>query len=154
MNRDSIGSGNGLSPVQHQAITWTNADLLSVGLLGTNFSEIWIVILSFSVQKIHLKMLPGSQPSCLSLNVLIKIPESWIHDIALNKRMNNTDCIWTHEGQVLYPSLADWLWGAYILVAQIPQCTSTTSHNVQFCNTNVHMCAHFCYKRLHCGIFV
>ena len=26
-----IGSGNGLVPFRHQAITWTNADLLSVG---------------------------------------------------------------------------------------------------------------------------
>ena len=25
-------SGNGLSPIQHQAITWTNADLLSITL--------------------------------------------------------------------------------------------------------------------------
>ena len=30
------GSGNGLSPIQHQATAWTNADLLS----ETNFSEI------------------------------------------------------------------------------------------------------------------
>ena len=39
-----IGSGNGLSPVWHQAITWTNAGLLSIGRLGTNFSEIQIKI--------------------------------------------------------------------------------------------------------------
>ena len=44
-------------------------------------------------------------------------------------------------------------------VAQIPQCTSTISHNVLFCNRNVHMCAHFCYKSalwdihlIYCGI--
>ena len=159
MNWDGIGSGYGLSPVQHQAITWTNAALLSVGHLGTNFSEIWIVILSFSVKKIHLKMFPGSQPSCLSLNVLIKIPESWIHDIALNKRMNNTDCIWTHKRQVLYLSLADWLWGTSILVAHIPQCTNTTPHDAPFCNKNVHMCAHLLQNGalwdiclMHCGI--
>ena len=29
----SIGSGNGLSPVRHQTITWTNVDLLSIGHL-------------------------------------------------------------------------------------------------------------------------
>ena len=40
VNWVSIGSGNGLSPVRRQAITWTNAKLLSIGLLGTNFSEI------------------------------------------------------------------------------------------------------------------
>ena len=47
-----IGSGNGLSPVRHQAITRTNADLLSVGLLGTHFSEIWIrILIPFHSQK-------------------------------------------------------------------------------------------------------
>ena len=40
VNWVSIGSDNGLSPVQHQAITWTNAKSLSIGTLGTNFSEI------------------------------------------------------------------------------------------------------------------
>ena len=34
------GSGNGLSPIRHQAITWTNATLMSIGPLGTNFNEI------------------------------------------------------------------------------------------------------------------
>ena len=35
-------------------------------------------------------------------------------------------------------------------VSQIPQCTSPTPHNASFCNKNVHMCAHFCYKMVHC----
>ena len=35
-----ISSGNGLSPVRRQAIAWANGDLLSIGPLGTNFSEI------------------------------------------------------------------------------------------------------------------
>ena len=57
MNRDSIGSGNGLVPNRGQAITWTNADLLSIGPLGTNFSEIQqIEILSFSFKKMQLKL--------------------------------------------------------------------------------------------------
>ena len=33
-----IGEDNDLAPVQHQAITWTNADLLSIRPLGTNSS--------------------------------------------------------------------------------------------------------------------
>ena len=41
MNRVSIGSDNGLSPVRRQAITWTSAGLLSIGPLRINFSEIW-----------------------------------------------------------------------------------------------------------------
>ena len=41
----SIGSVNGLLPVQNmpvhqQAIIWTNADLLSIARLGSNFSEV------------------------------------------------------------------------------------------------------------------
>ena len=43
MNWVNIGSGNGLLPARHQAITWINAGLLSMGLLGTNFSEILII---------------------------------------------------------------------------------------------------------------
>ena len=51
VNCVSIGSGNGLLPVQRQAITWTNADLLPTGVQGKNFSEIWIWILSFPFLK-------------------------------------------------------------------------------------------------------
>ena len=57
MNWDSIGSGNGLSPFRRQAITWTNADMLSVGSLGTNFNEIQIKKQNFSFMKIHSKLL-------------------------------------------------------------------------------------------------
>ena len=39
-------------------------------------------------------------------------------------------------------------------VSQIAQCTSVISHNAPFCNRNVHMCAHSCYKIVYCGIFV
>ena len=39
-------------------------------------------------------------------------------------------------------------------ISQIPKCICAISHNATFCNRNVHMCAHFCYKMVHCGIFV
>ena len=52
-----IGSGNGLSPVRRQAITLTNACLLSIELLRTSLSEIPIGILSFPLMKMLLKML-------------------------------------------------------------------------------------------------
>ena len=55
-------SDNGLSPVRCQAITWTNAGVLSIGLIGTNFNEIWIVILSRKC--IWKCLLPKWQPSC------------------------------------------------------------------------------------------
>ena len=51
----SIGSGNGLAPVGRQAITWNNAALLLIGPLGTNFSEILIIIPNVSFTKMHLK---------------------------------------------------------------------------------------------------
>ena len=70
-NLTIIGSYDGLSPGRHQAIIWTNAGILLSGPLGTNFSEILIKIITFSLKKMHLKMLPGKwQPFCLSLNVL------------------------------------------------------------------------------------
>ena len=51
-----IGSDNGLSPGRRQAIIWTNAVILLIRTLGTNFSEILDEIHSFSFSKMHLKM--------------------------------------------------------------------------------------------------
>ena len=66
-----IGSANGLSPGWRQAIISTNAGLLSIGLLGTNFSEIWIEIHILSFKKMHLKLSSAKwRPFCLGLNVL------------------------------------------------------------------------------------
>ena len=39
-----ISSDNGLSPGRRQAIIWTNAGIMLIGLLGTNFSEIDLYI--------------------------------------------------------------------------------------------------------------
>ena len=38
--------------------------------------------------------------------------------------------------------------------SQIPQCIRLLSHNAPLCNRNVHICAHFCYNVVHCGIVV
>ena len=66
-----IGSDNGLSPDRRQAIIWTNAGILLIGHLGTNFSEILIENHAFSLKKMHLKMSSGKwRPFCLGLNVL------------------------------------------------------------------------------------
>ena len=45
-------------------------------------------------------------------------------------------------------------WSSIGLVPQIPWCTSPISHNAPCCSRNVRMCAHFCYKMVHCGIFI
>ena len=55
-----IGSDNGLLPGQCQAIIWTNAGILLIGPLGTNFSEILIEIHTFPFKKMHLKMLSAN----------------------------------------------------------------------------------------------
>ena len=52
----NIGSDNGLSPGRRQAIIWTNAGILLIGPLGTNFREILVGIQTFSFRKMHLKM--------------------------------------------------------------------------------------------------
>ena len=43
-----IGLDNGMSPGRHQAIIWTNAGILLIRPMRTNFSEIVIEIQTFS----------------------------------------------------------------------------------------------------------
>ena len=65
VNRVSICSDNGLSLIQRQAIIYTNAGLLSIGPLGTDFSEIWIEIQNFLFAVLHLKTSSANwQPFC------------------------------------------------------------------------------------------
>ena len=71
MKPTMIGSDNGLSPGRRQAIIWTNAGILLIGPLGTNFIEVLIGIQTFSFKKMHLNM--SSAKYCqfrLGLNVL------------------------------------------------------------------------------------
>ena len=46
-----IDSDNGLSPGRHQTIIWTNAGILLIGPVGTNFSEILITVCIFLLKK-------------------------------------------------------------------------------------------------------
>ena len=67
-----IGSDNGLSPGRRQAIIWTNAVILITRPIGTNVSEIFIGIQTFSFRKMHLKISSAKwRPFCLGLNELI-----------------------------------------------------------------------------------
>ena len=69
----NIGSDNGLSPGRRQAIIWTNAGILLIGPLWTNFSEISIESITFSFKKMHLKMSSGKwRAFFLGLNVIIQ----------------------------------------------------------------------------------
>ena len=63
-----IGSNNGLSPGRHQAIIWTNAGILLIAPLGTNFREMFNKILYIFM---HFKMSSAKWRSFwLGLNVL------------------------------------------------------------------------------------
>ena len=66
-----IGSDNGLSPGRRQAYIWTNAGILLMRPLGTNFSEMLIEIHIFSFKKMHFKWSSGKWRSfCPGLDEL------------------------------------------------------------------------------------
>ena len=78
-----LGSDNGFAPGRRQAIIRTNAAILLIGPLVTNFSEILIRIQTFSFKKMHLKMSSAKWCSfCLGLNVFNKMnsisPSCWL----------------------------------------------------------------------------
>ena len=82
-NLTTIGSVYGLSPGRRHAIIWTNAGILLIGPLGTNFSEILIEIPTIVFKKMRLKVSSAKwRPSCLGLNVLrstgYQLFRSWI----------------------------------------------------------------------------
>ena len=60
-----------MAPGRRQAIILTNAGILLIGPLGTNFSGISIEIQTFSFKKMCLKVSSGKRrPFCFGLNVL------------------------------------------------------------------------------------
>ena len=71
-----IGSDNGLSPGRRQAIIWTDAGILLIRTIGTNFSEILGEINSFSFSKnafenVVWKMAAIlSRPQCVNLTAI------------------------------------------------------------------------------------
>ena len=77
-----IGSENGLSPDRRQAIIWTNAGILLIGPLGTNFSEIFnrnpdIVFQENTLQSAVCKMASIlSRSQCV--NGHCRIPTVWL----------------------------------------------------------------------------
>ena len=95
-----LGSDNGLSPGRHQAIIWTNAEILLIGPLGTNFSEILIEIHTFSFKEMHLNMSSGKWcPFCLGLNVLT----TWIYILrkfpCFPTGMHENEIVWSECGR-------------------------------------------------------
>ena len=69
LNLVSIGSGNGLMSIQHQANTCTDADLSSIRTPWKDFNELSFEIQTFSLIKLHLELISAThRPFCLSLN--------------------------------------------------------------------------------------
>ena len=61
---------NGLSPGRRGAIIWTNAGILLIGPLGTNFSEILIEIDIFSLKNPFENIVSKMAAICPCLSVL------------------------------------------------------------------------------------
>ena len=95
----SIGSGIDLSPVRRQAITWTNAGFLLIALLRTNFSEIWVRILSFWFRKMHLKFASAKMSAILSRG-------RWFNPCGIFTHIPQ-DCF-TGTKRITWASLCQW----------------------------------------------
>ena len=78
-NLTITGSGNGLSPGRRQAITWTNAGILLIGPLGTNFSEILIGIQNAFESVVCEMASMLSRPQCV--NCVLTVPGEHAHDV-------------------------------------------------------------------------
>ena len=90
-----IGLDNGLSPGRRQAIIWTNAGILLIGPLGTNFNEILIGNQTFSFKKMHMKMSSAKwRPFCLGLNVLTHL--------VLGFKIHWSVCLWVQLTMSLF----------------------------------------------------
>ena len=104
-NLTIIGSDNGLSPGRRQAIIWTNAGILLIVPLGTNFNEIVIGIQTLSFKKMHLKMSSTKwRPFCLGLNELsLSVPFIYTgpeveHPHACCRCLAPCHSHWAHDG--------------------------------------------------------
>ena len=64
-----IGSDNGLPPGRRQAMIWTNAGILLIWPLGTNFGEIFIGMKMFEENALE-NVICQMASICLGLNVL------------------------------------------------------------------------------------
>ena len=103
-NLTSTGSDNGLSPGRRQAIIWTNAGILLIRFLGTNFSEILMGIQTFSFKKMHSKINVVwkiaailSRPQSVNTTACYKI--SWSFEVAsVAYRVADRSGIWKHQG--------------------------------------------------------
>ena len=102
MNWASIGSDNGLSPIRHQAISWTNGRIFLIGHLGTNFSEILIANLTFSSKKMRLKVSSAKWRQFLARSQCVNIYINTFKSRLLHKRRNILISYWKKSMSVLW----------------------------------------------------
>ena len=125
----NIGSDNGLSPERRQPIIWTNAGLLLMGILGTNFIEILIEIQTLSLEKMRLKM--SSAKSCSfrpGLNVLrehgddmVKIRFFFLFKIMFTQDLlTHHELLWCSSSNILKLDRCCW-------------CPGPLRHEFRFC---------------------
>ena len=127
-----IGSDNGLSPVPHQAIIWTNAGLLLNRPLVTNFSELWIkitiIIQEYEFENVCCKM--AAIFFLASLHITNSIMISWcetsFHIMALTHWPLRDVILQVHFSLILW--ITCWLW---MLTFVFHQCQS--KENMQIC---------------------
>ena len=111
-----IGSDNGLSPGRRQAIIWTNAGILLIRPLETNFIEILIRNQTFSFKKMYLKMSSAKwrlfylgfnvlTQACTARSVIAPVPakQPWWIWINISCEFIMNDCITTTKQSTTKP---------------------------------------------------
>ena len=93
-----IGSDNGLLLSRHQAIIWTNAGILLIWTLETNFSAILHGIHTFPFKKMHLKISSGKLQPFVSASMF----QGWIStscgiSVARDNSLWPSDTVWRHR---------------------------------------------------------
>ena len=117
--------GHHTGPSRH-TIIWTNAGILLIRTLGTNFNETLSKIRTFSLKKMHLKMSSGNWPPfCLGLNTLIgDVEGSVLCHRPGPSLVQTTDCCLTSPNCTIY-----CIW-AFLLQKDRPPLSSLNQHIV------------------------
>ena len=111
-----IGSQDDLSPDLRQTIIWTNAVMLLITPVGTNFSEILSEIQTFSFNKMYFKKsFVKWRPYCLGLNVwsMIHIPQRPLSCTIEARWHHYSDATSTHWGRGKMNILQAWFSKAF-----------------------------------------
>ena len=115
-----IGFDYGLTPGRRRAIIGTNAGILLIGPLGTNFIEILNEIYTFSFKKMRMKMSSGkwrlffSRPQCVKYQAGNQEGDTHVHKIdsqwkitSLWRQNDVATSFWRHN-DVIIASCARW----------------------------------------------